>query len=154
MKKFVRIASIDDLDFIYTSLQEDLNEQGILHRFKYSKENFKKAIFDESPLAFFLILVINEEPVGFASYSIDTRNFTVNFPVKNLYINDLYVKKIYRRNKGGTLLMEKIKEIAKGEGCGRIEFFVLANNYASIAFYQYLHAKVICGDLHYMRLEV
>ncbi|USQ13392.1 hypothetical protein J2N86_11960 [Legionella lytica] len=53
MQKFVRTATVEDLDFIYSSLQEDLNEQGVLHRFSYSKEDFRKAIFCDNPLAFF-----------------------------------------------------------------------------------------------------
>ncbi|WP_131774866.1 GNAT family N-acetyltransferase [Legionella anisa] len=155
MQKLVRVATVEDLDFIYSSLQEDLEEQGVLHRFTYSKENFKKAVFCDQPLAYFLILIMDEKPAGFVNYAMDNRNFTVNTPSKNLYINDLYVKKSFRRMKGATLLMEKIKEIAVEEGCGRIEGFVLADNAASLAFYQrYLKAKIISDGLHYMRLEV
>lgn len=107
MKKSVRPATLDDLEFLYNSLREDLQEQGVLHRFNYSKEEFREAIFSNSPLAFFLILLINDEPVGFINYSIDHRNFTVNWPAKNLYINDLYVKSTHRRMGGATLLMQK-----------------------------------------------
>ncbi|CAM4449424.1 MAG: hypothetical protein LEGION0403_FIIPPAGN_02259 [Legionella sp.] len=155
MQKLVRAATVEDLDFIHSSLQEDLSEQGVLHRFNYSKEDFRKAIFCDSPLAFFLILIMNGEQAGFVNYTMDNRNFTVNFPSKNLYINDLYVKKSYRRMKGATLLMEKIKDIAIKNGCGRIEGFVLADNAVSLAFYQkYMQAKIISDGLHYMRLEI
>ncbi|KTC66764.1 N-acetyltransferase ats1 [Legionella birminghamensis] len=151
----VRPANSKDIDFIYSSLKEDLEEQGVLHRFNYSKESFKSMIFCEQPIAYFLILIIEGEPAGFVNYAIDNRNFTVNNPSKNLYINDLFVRKEYRRKKGATLLMEEIKKIAVVEGCGRIEGFVLANNSISLSFYRdYLKAEIISEDLHCMRIRV
>ncbi|HAU1599228.1 TPA: GNAT family N-acetyltransferase [Legionella pneumophila] len=154
MKKDVRFAIPDDFSFIYETLCEDLREQGILHRFKYSREEFKNAIFGENPLARFLILTIDGHRAGFANFSIDFRNFTVN-TLANLYLNDLFVVKEYRRMKGATLLMEKLKAIAKSELCGRIEFFVLADNVEAFAFYKNAtKSKCISDGLHYMRLEI
>ncbi|USQ15560.1 GNAT family N-acetyltransferase (plasmid) [Legionella lytica] len=154
MHKEVRIATIHDYNFIYDSLREDLDEQGVLHRFKYSKDDFKKIIFGEKPLAIFLILLMDNHPAGFANFSIDHRNFTAN-TLPNLYINDLFVKKPYRRMGGATLLTDKIKEIAKQEHCGRIEFFVLAENTEALEFYaKSLKSKIISDRLHYMRLEL
>ncbi|CDZ77217.1 ribosomal-protein-alanine acetyltransferase [Legionella massiliensis] len=154
MKKEVRVATVEYFDFIYDALRDDLNEQGVLHRFKYSKEDFKNAIFGEKPLAHFLILLMDGQPAGFANYSIDYRNFTVN-SLANLYLNDLFVKKPYRRMKGGSLLIDKLKEIAKEENCGRIEFFLLADNIDALAFYnKSLGCEIISDKLHYMRLEL
>lgn len=154
MKSEVRFAIVNDLDFIYDTLRDDLEEQGVLHRFKYSKEYFKDLIFGEKPLATFLILLVNGQPAGFANYSIDFRNFTAN-SLANLYINDLFVKKPYRRMRGGALLLNKLKEIAKQERCGRIEFFVLADNLGALKFYEnFLKSKIISDKLHYMRLEL
>jgi GNAT superfamily N-acetyltransferase len=142
MQKEVRFATIKDFNFIYDSLREDLEEQGVLHRFNYSKEAFKKAIFGKEPLGTFLILVVDDKPVGFVNYAIDHRNFTAN-TLANLYLNDLFVKKSYRRMKGATLLINKLKEIAKQENCGRIEFFTLAENLVAQAFYdKYCQAKL------------
>lgn len=150
----MRVATIHDFDLIYEMLRDDLYEQGVLHRFKHSKEGFKDLIFGENPKATFLILEINDKPAGFMNYSIDFRNITVNL-LANLYVNDLFVKKSFRRMKGGTLLINKIKEIAKKEKCGRIEFLTLAENSAALAFYKnHLKIKIISDKLHYMRLEL
>jgi GNAT superfamily N-acetyltransferase len=154
MHKTVRFATIQDFDFIYDSMREDLDEQGVLHRFKYSKEEFKNAIFGEKPLATFLILLIDEQPAGFANYSIDHRNFTAN-SLANLYVNDLFVKKPYRRKRGAALLVDKLKEIANKAHCGRIEGLVLAENIEALDFYEkFLKCKIISDGLHYMRLEL
>lgn len=154
MQKAVRLATIEDFDFIFDSLREDLEEQGVLHRFKYTKEDFKDAVFGKNPLATFLILLIDEEPAGFANYSIDHRNFTAN-SLANLYVNDIFIIKKYRRKRGATFLVDKIKEIAKKEGCGRIEGVVLADNNEALDFYEkFLKCKIISDKLHYMRLEL
>ncbi len=154
MQMKVRFAIIQDYDFIYDSIREDLEEQGVLHRFKYSKEEFKNAIFGEKPLGTFLILFVDEQPAGFANYSIDHRNFTANF-LANLYVNDLFVKKEYRRMRGATLLVDRLKEVAKQEHCGRIEGVVLAENTAALDFYEkFLKCKIISDRLHYLRLEL
>lgn len=154
MQKEVRFATIEDLDFIYDSVCEDLLEQGVLHRFKYSKKDFEKGIFGEKPLATFLILLMDGQPVGFTNYSIDYRNFTVN-SLANLYMNDLFVKKPFRRMRGAALLIEKLKEIARQEQCGRIEFLVLTENTGAIEFYEkFLKCTIISDGLHYMRLEL
>lgn len=148
MQKEVRFATIKDFNFIYDSLQEDLKEQGVLHRFNYSKEAFKQAIFGTKPLGTFLILFIDGKPAGFANYAIDYRNFTANTR------SNLFVKTSYRRMKGATLLINKLKEIAQQENCGRIEFFMLANNSAAQAFYEkVLPSQIINDKLHYMRFE-
>lgn len=154
MQKEVRFATTEDLDFIYDSLREDLEEQGVLHRFTYTREAFKNAVFGQNPLATFLILLIDNQRAGFANYSIDYRNFTVN-SLANLYLNDLFIKKPYRRMKGATLLMEKLKEIAKQEQCGRIEGLVLCENTQAIEFYEKsMRCKIISDKLHYLRLEL
>ena len=154
MQKEIRFATIKDFDFIYDSLKENLEEQEVLHRFNYSKEAFKEAIFGTKPLGIFLILLMDGKPVGFANYATDHRNFTAN-TLGNLYINDLFVKKSYRRMKGATLLINKLKEIAQHENCGRIEFFILAENLAAQAFYdKVLKSELISDKLHYMRFEL
>lgn len=154
MQQEIRFATIKDFDFIYDSLREDLKEQGVLHRFSYSKKAFKQAVFGKKPLGTFLMLLIDDEPCGFANYTIDHRNFTAN-KLSNLYLNDLFVKKAYRRMKGATLLINELKKIARQENCGRIEFFVLAENLAAQAFYdKVLKSQLISDKLHYMRFEL
>lgn len=154
VQKEVRFATVEDFNFIYDALREDLAEQGLLHRFKYSQVEFKNAIFGENPLATFLILLMNDQPAGFANYSIDHRSFTVH-DSPNLYMNDIFVKKPYRRMGGATLLVDTLKEIAKQENCGRIDFFVLAENASALKFYEKsFKSKIISDGLHYMRLEL
>ncbi|VEH12952.1 hypothetical protein [Legionella jordanis] len=49
----MRFAIEENVDFIYETLSEDLREQGVLHRFKYSKPDFKQAFLAKGLLLFF-----------------------------------------------------------------------------------------------------
>ena len=154
MKKTIRLANEQDFNFIYDAVREDLNEQGVLHRFKYSQEEFREVIFGRLSVAKFLILSIDGQSIGFANYNIDHRNFTANY-LSTLYLNDLYVVPSHRKIGGGTLLFNTLKDIAKREHCGCIEWLVLAKNKPSLDFYQKsLKGKIISDQLHYMRLEL
>src|SRR5512133_418211 len=41
---------------------------------------------------------------------------------KSLYLDDLYVKEQYRKNKVGTALLRKIFKVASAEGCQRVRW--------------------------------
>jgi ribosomal protein S18 acetylase RimI-like enzyme len=153
MKKQVRPGNVNDLDFIYDELKKDFDEQGILYRFKYTKEEFKNLLFGQHSIASTLILMSEEAPIGFAIYAIDYRNFTV-LGSSTLYINDLYIIKSHRRKRAATFLFDAIKEIAIKEKCGRLEGVVLKDNESAMNFYQnFLHARVM-SSFNYMRLDL
>lgn len=73
-------------------------------------------------------------------------------PIMGLII---YVKEEFRRQIGAALIFEKLKQIAKDNRCGGIEWLVLADNLEAIEFYQnFLKGTLISDKLHYMRLEL
>lgn len=153
MKKEVRAAEMHDIEYIFKSLQDDLQEQHVKHRFKYSEETFKNLIFGNEPIAKILILLINDEYAGFVNYSIDNRNYTTNY-LRNLYMHDLYVNKNYRRMGGATLLFNTLVQIAHKEQCGRIEWLVQVDNPDAMSFYNSLQTPKILNSLYYMRFEL
>jgi len=55
---------------------------------------------------------------------------------KTLYLDDLYVKEKYRGNKIGSLLMQKMMDVAKEEKCKRLRLQVLHWNDKAIEFYK------------------
>ena len=54
---------------------------------------------------------------------------------KSLYLDDLYVKESFRKNKVGTALLKKIFEVANTEGCNRVRWQVLNWNSSAIQMY-------------------
>jgi ribosomal protein S18 acetylase RimI-like enzyme len=140
-----------DLPFLYTALQKDLKEQHVLHRFQYSEVEFSLLFFGPQPIAKALILWTDKEPIGFAIYNIDHRNFTTNRG-PNLYLNDLYVKAECRRQGGATLLLKTLQNIAKQNGCGRIEWLVQPENKAAQALYKRYSIHNMNAVLNHIRM--
>lgn len=61
---------------------------------------------------------------------------------KSLYLDDIYVKEAYRGRKIGSLLMKKVLEAAKKEGCKRVRWQVLSWNKPAIDVYRNLGAEI------------
>lgn len=54
----------------------------------------------------------------------------------SLYLKELYVRQTQRRAGVGKLLMKKLIEIAKAEGCGRVEWTANRSNDEAQRFYE------------------
>lgn len=61
---------------------------------------------------------------------------------KSLYLDDIYVKKAYRGQKIGSLLMKRVFEVAKKEGCRRVRWQVLKWNKPAIDVYRNYGADI------------
>ncbi len=146
-------ATKKDMPFLYIELQKDLAEQHVLHRFQYTETEFTPLFFGPHPIAKALILWANEQPIGFAIYNIDHRNFTVNRH-PNLYLNDLYVKAEYRQQGGATMLLNTLQCIAKQKHCGRIEWLVQPENKGAQAFYQHYSTQNMNEMLNHIRMTL
>jgi GNAT superfamily N-acetyltransferase len=61
---------------------------------------------------------------------------------KSLYLDDLFVRKEYRGNGIGQLLLDKIFEVAKTENCKRLRWQVLNWNAPAIELYKKIGATL------------
>ncbi len=61
---------------------------------------------------------------------------------KSLYLEDIYVAPEHRGRKVGYLLMKRVVELAKSEGCRRMRWQVLSWNEKAIRFYKRCGAEV------------
>jgi ribosomal protein S18 acetylase RimI-like enzyme len=66
---------------------------------------------------------------------------------KSLYLEDIYVKKEFRRQKTGTELLKKIFEVAQKEQCKRVRWQVLDWNNNAIEMYRKAGAEI---DSHWL----
>ncbi|MDA4134097.1 MAG: GNAT family N-acetyltransferase [Thaumarchaeota archaeon] len=55
---------------------------------------------------------------------------------KSLYLDDLYVRPEHRRKSVGSMLLERVFELAKREDCKRMRLMVLDWNEVAISFYK------------------
>ena len=54
---------------------------------------------------------------------------------KSLYLDDLYIKKTFRKQKIGSALLKRIFEVANSEGCKRVRWQVLSWNQPALQLY-------------------
>jgi GNAT superfamily N-acetyltransferase len=101
-------------------------------------ENLEEALFGERPAAEVLLGEENGEPVCFALFFY---NFSTWLGRRGLYLEDLFVRPDVRRKGYGRALLVRLAQIAREQGCGRMEWAVLDWNEPAIQFYRKLGAR-------------
>ena len=103
-----------------------------------TEAGLREVLFGAKPFAEVLLALENAEPVGFAVYF---HNFSTWLGRPGLYLEDLFVRPEKRGKGYGRALLERLAQIAKERGCGRMEWAVLDWNDPAIQFYQKLGAE-------------
>jgi GNAT superfamily N-acetyltransferase len=101
-------------------------------------ENLEEALFGERPAAEVLLGEENGEPVCFALFFY---NFSTWLGRRGLYLEDLFVRPDVRGKGYGRALLVRLAQIAREQGCGRMEWAVLDWNEPAIQFYRKLGAR-------------
>ena len=102
-----------------------------------TEAGLREVLFGAKPSAEVLLALENAEPVGFAVYF---HNFSTWLGRPGLYLEDLFVRPEKRGKGYGRALLERLAQIAKERGCGRMEWAVLDWNEPAIQFYRTLGA--------------
>ncbi len=77
----------------------------------------------------------------YVSYVIFLFTYSSFLALPTLFLEDIFVLEEYRRHGVGKKMFAFLKEIAKREGCGRMEFTVLKWNRSAQEFYRRNRAK-------------
>ena len=103
-----------------------------------TEEGLRDVLFGAKPAAEVLLAFENETAVGFAVFF---HNFSTWLGLPGIYLEDLFVKPEHRGKGYGRALLIDLAKIARGRGCGRLEWAVLDWNEPAIQFYRKLGAK-------------
>ena len=103
-----------------------------------TEEGLREVLFGEKPSAEVLLAREEGEAVGFAVYFF---NFSTWLGRPGLYLEDLFVRPAVRGKGYGRALLERLAQIARERGCGRMEWAVLDWNEPAIQFYKKLGAQ-------------
>jgi len=103
-----------------------------------TEAGLREVLFGSKRSAEVLLAWEDSEPVGFAVFF---HNFSTWLGRPGLYLEDLFVKPAMRGKGYGRALLERLAQIAKERGCGRMEWAVLDWNEPAIQFYRKLGAK-------------
>jgi GNAT superfamily N-acetyltransferase len=109
-------------------------------------ERVRSALFGEWPAGRALLAWDGDVLAGFAGYQFIWPSSALT---TSLYLKELYVTSAYRRTGVGSLIMERLREIAVLSGCTRLEWTADVENEASQSFYQSLGAAPLETKLFY-----
>jgi GNAT superfamily N-acetyltransferase len=103
-----------------------------------TEAGLREVLFGPKPAAEVLLALEKAEPAGFAVFF---HNFSTWLGRPGLYLEDLFVRPEKRGKGYGRALLERLAQIAKQRGCGRMEWAVLDWNEPAIQFYRKLGAE-------------
>ena len=136
----MRPAEKRDVGVIMGFIKELAEYEGLAHEVVADEVSLERPLFGEHPVAEALIAEFETTPIGFALYFPAFSTF-VGRP--GLYLEDLYVRPNMRGKGVGTLLLQHVARLARGRGCGRLEWSVLNWNQPAIRFYEALGARAM-----------
>ena len=104
------------------------------------------ALFGAKPSAEAVIARLDGEPVGFALFF---HNFSTFLGKPGLYLEDLFVRPIFRGRSYGKALLSYLAALAVQRNCGRFEWQVLDWNKPARDFYESLGAMPNSAWINY-----
>jgi GNAT superfamily N-acetyltransferase len=133
----IRTTTEADLPVILSLIRELAEYERAPDAVVATEAGLREVLFGSKPAAEVLLALEQGEPVGFAVYFF---NFSTWLGRPGLYLEDLFVRPEKRGKGYGRALLERLANIAKERGCGRMEWAVLDWNDPAIQFYRKLGA--------------
>lgn len=131
-----RFASAQDCALILDFIRELAVYEKMLDEVVATEELLEEWIFKQKK-AEVLFAVVDEQEVGFALFF---HNFSTFLGRAGIYLEDLFVRPMYRGMGYGKALLRQLARITVERGCGRLEWCCLDWNAPSIGFYRALGA--------------
>jgi GNAT superfamily N-acetyltransferase len=103
-----------------------------------AKKRLRADCLSDKPKYQAFIGKIGNKPVSYMIYFFTYSSFLA---LPTLFVEDIFVLEEYRKQGVGQKMFDFLKETAKHEGCGRIEFIVLKWNTTAQDFYEKNGAK-------------
>lgn len=144
----IKKATRQDVFIIYDFIKRIAAYERLSNQVSATPSDIEKSIFIQED-AHVIIAYDQDQAVGFALYFYNFSTFTGK---KGLYLEDLFVEETYRGKGIGNQLFEHLRQIAKKENCGRMEWVCLDWNQDAIDFYQKKGAKSM-NDWTIFRLD-
>ena len=134
----IRSATAEDTALILGFIRDLAAYEKLSHEVTATEEDLRRTLFVENPVAEALLLFEGENPAGFAVFF---HNFSTFLGKPGIYLEDLFVRPLYRKKGYGKALLTHLAALAIERGCGRFEWSVLDWNQPSIDFYRSLGAR-------------
>ena len=132
-----RSATREDCPLVLEFIKELAEYEGLQDEVVATPALLEEWVFDRHA-AEVRFAVLDGEEVGFALFF---QNFSTFLGRGGLYLEDLFVRPEHRGQGIGKALLAHLAAIAVERGCGRLEWWCLDWNKASIDFYLSLDAE-------------
>ena len=136
----IRPAQPQDVVHIHAMILELAVFEKLEHMVVATEALLHEGLFGAHPSCEAIVGEENGEVVTFALFF---HNFSTFLTKKGLYLEDLYVKQSHRGKGFGTLMLQRLAQLALERGCGRFEWSVLDWNEPAIQFYKAMGADVM-----------
>ena len=140
----VRLATPSDVSLIYRFIQKkaefDRSVGAYTGTIQTSEEKIRQTIFHNNPFAYVLLAQGARGVIGFALYGFRYSSFAGQ---PSIWLDDLYIERDMRSQGAGSLLMNKLQEIARENNCTHLAWTADARNTRGLKFYRRLGATII-----------
>lgn len=140
----LRFAAPDDVSLIYRFIQQkaefDRSIGAYSGTIQTSEAKIRQTIFSNNPFAYVLFAERAKNVIGFALYGFRYSSF-VGQP--SIWLDDLYIDREMRSKGAGSLLMDRLQQIAREHNCTHLAWTADARNTRAIEFYHRLGAIII-----------
>jgi len=133
----IRPAVKADCALILTLIRELAVYEKLEHEVKATLEGLETTLFGPTSYAQVLLAEWEGEVAGFCLFF---HNYSTFLAKPGLYVEDAYVREAFRGHGIGKALFSAAASVARGRGCGRMEWWVLDWNQPAIDFYTKLGA--------------
>ena len=140
----IRFATVDDTYLIYEFIQKkaefDCSVGAYSGAIATSEAKIERTLFNNNPFACVLFAEKDGDAIGFALYGFRYSSFAGQ---PSVWLDDLYIDRDQRSKGAGSLLMDKLMQIARENNCTHLAWTADARNIGGLKFYHRLGAKVI-----------
>ena len=133
----IRPAVREDVPRILAFIRELAEFEKLAHEAMADPADVTEHLFGTRPYAEALMAEAGGEPAGFALFF---HNYSTFAGKPGIYLEDLYVRPVFRGQGVGKRLISRIAALAVERGCARFEWSVLDWNEPAIRFYRSLGA--------------
>ena len=134
----IRRAEEGDVPVLLQFIKKLALYERLSHAVTATEEILRRNLFGEKSVAEAILAEYQGAAAGFAVYFY---NFSTFEGKPGIFIEDIYVDESHRGEGLGLAMFMHIARLAKGQGCGRLEWWVLDWNESAIRFYENLGAE-------------
>jgi GNAT superfamily N-acetyltransferase len=130
-------ARPEDVGTLVALVRELAEFERLLHEVRVTPEDLRSHLFGPRPYCEAALVWVGGEAAGFALWF---HNYSTFMGRPGLYLEDLYVRPVFRGQGYGEALLAHLAGLAVARGSARLEWSVLDWNQRAIGFYTKLGA--------------